>query len=314
MLAKFILRRTAMAIPTLILVSVVVFAMMRAIPGDPVLIMLGDMARPEQIEAMRRSLGLDQPWPVQYLHWAGNILAGDFGHSIVNGLPVRAVMLDKFQVTASVVIVAVALTSLIAVPAGLLAAWKQNSLADLAVVGAATLLLSIPSFWIGLLMLLFFGLKLGWLPIVGYVSFGENPWAALLYLIMPVATLMMQEMGFVARMARSSTIDVLRLEYITHARAKGLSEPAVLWKHAFRNAFAPTWTVIGLILGSLLGGVAVTETVFTIPGLGRLLVDAIYARDYPVVQGCLLLIAGIYVLVNLIVDLLYPLFDPRVTA
>ncbi len=314
MLAKFILRRTAMAIPTLILVSVVVFVMMRAVPGDPVLLMLGDMAKPAQIEAMRRSLGLDQPWPIQYLHWAGNILAGDFGKSIVNDLPVLEVMLHKFQVTATVVVAAVALTSLIAVPAGLLAAWKQNSLADLAVVGASTLLLSVPSFWIGLLMLLLFGLKLGWLPIVGYVSFSENPWAALLYLIMPVATLMMQEMGFVARMARSSTIDVLRLEYITHARAKGLSERAVLWKHAFRNAFAPTWTVIGLILGSLLGGIAVIETVFTIPGLGRLLVDAIYARDYPVVQGCLLLISGIYVVVNLFVDLLYPLFDPRVTA
>jgi peptide/nickel transport system permease protein len=248
------------------------------------------------------------------VQWAGKILVGDFGHSIVNGLPVLSVMLQKFQVTATVVILAVALASLIAVPAGLLAAWRQDSVTDLAVVGASTLLLSIPSFWIGLLMLLFFGLKLGWLPIVGYVSFGENPWGALLYLIMPVATLMMQEMGFVARMARSSTIDVLRLEYITHARAKGLSEPAVLWKHAFRNAFAPTWTVIGLILGNLLGGIAVIETVFTIPGLGRMLVDGIFARDYPVVQGCLLLIATIYVLVNLIVDLLYPLFDPRVTA
>jgi peptide/nickel transport system permease protein len=314
MLLKFILRRIAMAIPTLILVAVVVFVLMRAVPGDPVLLMLGDMAQPEQIESMRRSLGLDQPWPVQFAHWAGNILVGDFGNSIANGLPVLGVMLQKFQVTATVVILAVALASLIAVPAGLLAAWRQDSVTDLAVVGASTLLLSIPSFWIGLLMLLFFGLKLGWLPIVGYVSFGENPWGALLYLIMPVATLMMQEMGFVARMARSSTIDVLRLEYITHARAKGLSEPAVLWKHAFRNAFAPTWTVIGLILGNLLGGIAVIETVFTIPGLGRLLVDGIFARDYPVVQGCLLLIATIYVLVNLVVDLLYPLFDPRVTA
>jgi peptide/nickel transport system permease protein len=314
MLTKFFLRRIAMAIPTLFLVAVVVFVLMRAVPGDPVLLMLGDMAQPEQIEAMRRSLGLDQPWPVQFLHWAGNILVGDFGHSITNGLPVLSVMLAKFQVTATVVLAAVALASLIAVPAGLLAAWRQNSLADLAVVGASTLLLSIPSFWIGLLMLLFFGLKLGWLPIVGYVSFSENPWGAVVCLILPVATLMMQEMGFLARMARSSTIDVLRLDYITHARAKGLSETAVLWKHAFRNAFAPTWTVIGLILGNLLGGIAVIETVFTIPGVGRLLVDGIFARDYPVVQGCLLLIATIYVLVNLVVDLLYPLFDPRVTA
>ena len=311
---RFLLRRTLVAIPTLAIVAVTVFVLIRLIPGDPVQVMLGDMAKPHQIVAMRQSLGLDQPVPVQFLHWLRNILTGDWGHSIVNGLPVLPLMLDRFQVTAAVAVAAVALASLVAVPAGLIAAWRQGSLSDFTVVGLSTLLLSIPSFWLGLLLLMLFGLKLGWLPIVGYVPIAEDLVAAIPYLIMPVVTVALIELGFVARMARASTIEVLRLEYITHARAKGLSEATVLWRHAFPNAFAPTWTVIGLILGNLLGGAAVTETVFTLPGLGRLLVDSIYARDYPVVQGCLLLIAVLYVLVNLMVDLLYPLFDPRVAA
>jgi peptide/nickel transport system permease protein len=212
------------------------------------------------------------------------------------------------------VFIAVLIASVIAVPAGVIAAWRQNSTLDLALVGTATVLLSIPTFWLGLLLLLFFGLKLEWLPVVGYVSFTENPTAALLYIIMPVMTLFLHEMGVLIRMARASTLEVLRLDYITHARAKGLSERAVLWRHAFKNAFGPTWTLIGLVLGNLLGGIAVVETVFTIPGLGRLLVDSIFARDYPVIQGCLLFVAFVYVVVNLIVDLLYPVFDPRVTA
>ncbi|MGK9167568.1 ABC transporter permease [Inquilinus limosus] len=311
---RFLLQRLGMAVPTLLIVAVTVFALIRLIPGDPVTLMLGDMADPSAIADLRRSLGLDQPIPVQFLYWLGNVLSGDFGRSISTGQAVLPLILDRFSVSATIVLVAVALASLVAVPAGMVAAWRQDSPLDLAVISGATLLLSIPSFWLGLLMLLLFGLKLQWLPVIGYVPFAEDAGAALLYMIMPVATLVLVETGVVARMARASTIEVMRLEYITHARAKGLSEGAVLWRHAFRNAFAPTWTLIGLILGNLLGGIAVVETVFTIPGLGRLLVDSIYARDYPVVQGCLLFVAGIYVVVNLVVDLLYPLFDPRVTA
>ncbi len=176
------------------------------------------------------------------------------------------------------------------------------------------MLLSIPTFWLGLLLMLFFGLKLGWLPVLGYVSIRDNPTGGLLYLILPVMTLVIHEAGVLIRMARASTLEVLRLDYITHARAKGLSESAVLWRHALKNAFGPTWTMIGLILGNLLGGIAVIETVFTIPGLGRLMVESIFARDYPVIQACLLVVALSYVLVNLVVDLLYPLFDPRVVA
>jgi peptide/nickel transport system permease protein len=164
------------------------------------------------------------------------------------------------------------------------------------------------------LLLLLFGLKLGWLPVVGYVGIAEDWKNGLLYLVLPVLTLFLHEIGVLMRMARASTLEVLRLDYITHARAKGLSERAVLMRHAFKNAFGPTWTLIGLVLGNLLGGIAVVETVFTIPGLGRLLVDAIFARDYPVIQGCLLFVAVIYVVVNLVIDLCYPLFDPRVAV
>lgn len=311
---RFILGRAAMAVPTLIIVAVSVFIMIRLIPGDPAQLMLGDQATPETLAEARRTLGLDHSLPVQFGLWISAVLEGDFGTSISTGKAVLPLILDRFIVSSSIVLSAVLIASLIAVPAGMVAAWRQNSLSDLLIVGGATLLLSVPSFWLGLLLMLLFGLKLGWLPVVGYVPVSEDPLAALTFSLLPVATLVLVETGVITRMARASTLEVLRLDYITHARAKGLSERVVLLRHAFRNAFAPTWTLIGLILGNLLGGIAVVETVFTLPGLGRLLVDAIFARDYPVIQGCLLFIAGIYVLVNLIIDLMYPLFDPRVTA
>lgn len=310
---RFVLNRLLMALPTVVIVSITVFALIRFIPGDPAALMLGDMAQPDQIAAMRSELGLDKSIP-QFLIWSENVLTGDFGRSIINNEPVLPLVAGRFMVSAEIVLIAVALASLIAVPAGVIAAWRQNSLTDLALVGTATVLLSVPTFWLGLLLLLLFGLKLGWLPILGYVSIGDNVWGGLIYLVLPIMTLVIHEMGVLIRMARASTLEVLRLDYITHARAKGLSESAVLWKHAFKNAFGPTWTMIGLILGNLLGGIAVIETVFTIPGLGRLMVDSIFARDYPVIQGCLLFVAISYVLVNLIIDLLYPLFDPRVVA
>ncbi len=311
---RFIIHRLLMAIPTLVIVAITVFALIRFIPGDPAALMLGDMATPDQIAEMRTELGLDTSLPQQFFVWAGNVLSGDFGQSIVNKEPVLPLVVSRFMVSAEIVVVAVILASLIAVPAGVIAAWRQNSATDLVLIGTATVLLSIPTFWLGLLLLLFFGLKLGWLPVLGYVSLSDNFVSGLLYLVLPIMTLVIHEAGVLIRMARASTLEVLRLDYITHARAKGLSEQAVLWKHAFKNAFGPTWTMIGLILGNLLGGIAVIETVFTIPGLGRLMVDSIFQRDYPVIQGCLLFVAMSYVIVNLIVDLLYPLFDPRVVA
>jgi peptide/nickel transport system permease protein len=310
----YLAKRLLMTIPTLLLVAIGVFTLVRLIPGDPVQVMLGDSADPAQIAQMRAQLGLDQPIPLQFVHWLARLLTGDFGHSITNNLDVLPLILDRFQVSAVIVLVAVGLAACIAVPAGLVAAWRQNSLLDLSVVGGATLLLSIPSFWLGLVLLILFGLKLKWLPVIGYVPFSENFGQAALFMVLPIVTLAMVETGVLTRMARAAAIDVLRLEYVTHARAKGVPEWLVLGRHVLPNAFAPTWTLIGLVLGHLLGGIAVIETVFTLPGLGRLLVDAIFARDYPVVQGCLLFTAVIYVVVNLIVDLCYPLFDPRVAV
>lgn len=311
---RFAIGRIAMAIPTLIMVGVTVFILVRIIPGDPASLMLGDVGDAAALAALRERLGLDRSLPEQFVIWAGLLLQGDMGTSIATGQPVLQTIVSRFLISLQVVVPAVILSTLVAVPMGMLAAWRQNKTSDIALVTSATLLMSIPTFWMGMLMLLLFGLKLGWLPIVGYVSFSESVRGAALYLVLPIFTLFLHEVGVILRMARASTLEVLGLDYITHARAKGLPESAVMWRHAFRNAFGPTWTLLGLILGNLLAGVAIIETVFTIPGLGRLLVDAIFARDYPVIQGCLLFIAGIYVLVNLVVDLLYPIFDPRVTA
>lgn len=313
-LPAYVVKRVAWALPTLFIVALAVFVLVRLIPGDPAQLILGDAGTPEQIAALRVQYGLDKPLPTQFMMWLGHVASGDLGHSITNGQAVLPLILERFQVSAAIVLAAVALATLLAVPAGLFAAWKQNSAADTAIVAGATFFLSIPSFWLGLLLLLLVGMKLGLVPVVGYVPFSQDWRAALSFLILPTITLALIEMGVLTRMARSSAIQVLRLEYVTHARAKGLSERRVLIRHVLPNAFGPTLTLIGLVLGHLLGGIAVLETVFTLPGLGRLLVDSIFERDYPVVQGCLLFTAVIYVVVNLVIDLCYPLFDPRVAA
>lgn len=311
---RFALTRIAMSIPTLLIVAISVFVLIRFIPGDPAQLLLGDQADTASLAELRNRLGLDQSWPEQFWRWFSNVLHGDLGTSITMQTPVLGLIWERFLVSGRIVLAAVFLAALVAVPAGMIAAWKQNRPTDLVLIGGATLLVSLPTFWLGLLLLIFFGLKLEWLPVVGYVSISSDWKAGLLYLVMPVLTLFLHEIGVLIRMSRASTLEILRLDYITHARAKGLSEFAILTRHAFRNSFGPTWTLIGLVLGNLLGGIAVVETVFTIPGLGRLLVDAIFARDYPVIQGCLLFVAVTYVLVNLIIDLCYPIFDPRVTA
>jgi peptide/nickel transport system permease protein len=310
----YICKRLLLTLPTLLLVSVAVFLIIRLIPGDPALVLLGEGADAASIAGVRADLGLDRPLPVQFVSWFEHALKGDLGRSIVSGEPVSELILKHFGLTAAVVLVAVTLATLIAAAAGLIAAWRRNSVIDLAVVGAATVVLAVPSFWLGLVLLLLFGLKLGWLPFVGYVPFSESAAQAALFLVLPVVTLTITESGVLTRMMRASSIDVLQLDYVTHARAKGLSERSVLTRHVFPNAFAPTLTLVGLTLGHLLGGIAVIETVFTLPGLGRLMVDSVLSRDYPVVQGCLLFTAVVYVVVNLLVDLCYPIFDPRVTA
>jgi len=308
----YVARRMAMMVPTLLVVSIIVFALIRAIPGDPAEIMLNDLDSDAAIAEMRTELGLDRPVPVQYTIWLGNVLTGDLGTSIRTGQPVAEALWDRLGVTATITVLAIGVAVLMAIPAGLIAAWKQDTLTDAAIIGVSILFLSLPSFWLGLMMIWLFAITLGWLPAIGFVSVSEDFVGGLRYLIMPVATLALVEMAVVARMMRAQTLEVLRLDYVTHARAKGLPEAVVLTRHVARNALGPSVTVIGLILGGLLGGASVTETVFSIPGIGRLLVEAIYARDYPVLQGCLLLIAFIYVCVNLLVDLAYAFLDPRV--
>lgn len=309
---SYMLKRIGTAIPTVLIVSLLVFGMIRAIPGDPATLMLGDIDNPQVLAEVRASLGLDRPLPQQYAIWAARALHGDLGMSIARKEPVRDLILSHFPVTAQIVLAATALACLIAVPAGLFAAWRQNKASDVAIVSSSILLVSMPSFWIGILLIWLFGVKLNWLPTYGFESIAESGFGAARYLVLPVIAVALTEIAAITRMMRASTIEVLRLEYVAHARAKGLPERRVLLRHALPNAFGPTLTVIGLILGHLLSGAAVIETVFTVPGIGRLLIESIYARDYPVVQGCLLFIALLYVAVNLVVDLLYPLLDPRI--
>ena len=309
---RYLARRLLMTVPTFLIVATVVFTLMRLVPGDPAAVMVGDLDDPTVLEDVRQQLGLDEPLLTQFGIWIGNVLHGELGTSIMTGEEVLPAMLDRLGVTAQIVLASIVLAILVAIPVGLFAAWRQNRPSDVVTMFLVILAVSVPSFWVGILLILFFGVELNWLPTIGYVSVTENLAQGIRYLILPVIALLLGEMASLARMMRSSTIEVLRLEYIAHARAKGLPESTVLWRHALPNAFAPVLTVLGLMLGHMLGGAVVIETVFTLPGLGRFLVDGIYARDYPVVQGTLLLVAAIYVVTNLVVDLLYPIFDPRV--
>ena len=309
---RYTLRRLAMTMPTLVVASLLVFVLLRVVPGDPALLIVGDIQNPDALAQVRREYGFDRPVWRQYLAWMADVLRLDLGTSLANGQPVSNLIGSRFSVTALLVLLSVSLAGFLAVVAGLIAAWRRNTWLDHTVVTLAIVALSVPSFWVALLLIFVFGVKLQWLPTVGFVSPLHQPLEALRFLAMPVAALSLVVIGQVARMMRATAIEVLGQDYVVHARAKGLSESAVLRRHVFPNAFAPALTVFGMLVGTLLGGAAVIETVFTLPGLGRLLVDSIYARDYPVVQGIALLVGFVYVLVNLIVDLLYPVFDPRV--
>lgn len=308
----YVLRRLALLPPTLLIVALVVFSLIHLIPGDPAALIVGDVQNTELLRQTRAQLGLDRPLFTQFFAWLGNVARFDFGHSIANGESVMTLVLSSFGVTASVVVLATLCSTLIAVPAGIYAAWRQNRAADAAVTTIAVLALSVPSFWLAIILILVFGVELAWLPTIGYVPPSEDLSASVAFIILPVFALTLVQTGTVLRMARAAAIDVLRLEFVTYARSKGLSDTAVLARHVLPNAFAPVLTIIGFILGTLLAGAAVIETVFTLPGLGRLLVDAILARDYPVVQGAVLFIALVYVAINLLVDLAYPILDPRV--
>lgn len=308
----FILRRLGQGLLTLLIAGVAVFILIRVVPGDPAQMLIGDTGDPAALAQMRASLGLDRPLAEQWLLWATDAVRGNLGSSIMTGEPVTKIVLQAFPVTASVVLLAVALAALIGIPCGMWAAWRQGHTADYVLIGITSLLVSIPTFWSGLIVLVIFAAKLNWLPALGYVPLTEDWRAGLIALVMPIGVLVLSELATLARMMRSSTLEVLRLDYVTSAHARGVAPWAVLTKHVFRNAFAPAMTTLGLTLGHLLGGVVVIEKIFGLPGIGRLLVDAIVQRDYPVVQGCLLFVAFVFVIVNLIVDLLYAALDPRV--
>jgi peptide/nickel transport system permease protein len=309
---SYILRRLVMLIPVILVVGVVVFALVHLTPGDPAAVILGDRATPEQVEQLRDQLGLNEPLPVQFLEWFGGVLRFDFGESIFLGMSVQDALLERVQPTLLLTLYALTVQILIGVPAGVIAAVKHNSWIDrlftvLAISGAA-----IPTFFLGILLILFFAVRLRWLPSGNYVPLTDDPLAHLERMAMPAFALGFSSAGLLARLVRSTMLDVLREDYVRTAFAKGLPQRLVVIRHALRNALIPAITVIGASLGALLGGAVVTETVFTIPGMGRLVVQSIGRRDYPVIQGSVMTIAIIYVLVNLLVDILYVYIDPRV--
>jgi len=310
---RYLARRLVYLVPTLLLVAFLVFFLIHLIPGDPAVVMMGPDASPEDLASVRQALGLDQPLWRQFALWMGSLLKGDFGVSIHTRRPVFQSIKERFPVTITLTTLALVFSLLISLPSGVLAAAYHNTQKDYLFMLGTILGVSIPGFWLGLMALLVFSVHLGLFPSTGFVPLWDDFWEGLRFMVLPSITLGVYMAAVVARMTRSSMLEVLRLEYVTHARAKGLSEWKVLTKHALKNAFAPTLTTIGLQYGMLLGGAVVTETVFSLPGLGKYLVTSIYMRDYPVVQGCILFIALVYVLINLAVDLFYSYFDPRVS-
>lgn len=308
----YTLQRLLAAVPSLFFVSLSVFFILHLAPGDPVLNMVGEMASPELIAATRQELGLDLPLYEQYWHWFSRLFSLDFGRSMLSGDPVLSKIIESFFVTAQIVIASVFVVALVAISAGVVAAKYHNRKQDLAIVSLGVLLMSIPSFWLGMSLIIIFGVKLQWFPTIGFVSIFDDFFAGLTFLVLPVVALAMGEVGAVLRMMRSSMLDVLSMDYIAYAKAKGLSQNKIIFRHGIKNAIPSTITLLGLILGSLLGGAAVIEAVFSIPGLGSLLIKSIYNRDYPMVQGIMVVVATSYILVNLLVDLIYPLLDPRI--
>jgi peptide/nickel transport system permease protein len=311
-MTAYILRRLVMLVPVLIVVGVVVFGLVHLTPGDPAAVILGDRATSEDIARLRTQLGLNDPLPVQFVRWFSNVLRLDFGESIFLGEPVTQALLNRVQPTVLLTLYALSIQVLIGIPAGVLAAVRYNSPLDRALTVMAISGSAIPTFFLGILLILIFSVRLRWLPSGGYVPFGEDPAAHFKGMLLPAFALGFSAAGLLARLVRSSMLDVLREDYVRTAFAKGLPEQLVIVRHALRNALIPALTVIGISIGALLGGAVVTETVFTIPGMGRLVVQSIARRDYPVIQGAIIAIAMTYVLVNLVVDVLYVYIDPRV--
>lgn len=308
----YTIRRLLLAIPVLLIVATGVFLLLRLAPGDPAGVILGPDATEQQRLALRRELGLEDPLPVQYARWLGRTVQGDLGRSLFLNKPVTAALLERAQPTLLLTALALLVAVTVGLPTGVFAARRRGSWLDLGTMGVAMLGIATPTFLLGLLLIFVFAVRLRWLPVAGYQPLSAGLWESLRYLILPAITLGVAQGALLGRMTRSMMLDVLNQDYVRTARAKGLTERAVIVRHALRNAFIPLLTVIGLITAALMSGAVVTEQIFNIPGVGRLLIQAIGRRDFPLVQGAVLVIAGVYVLINLLVDLLYGLIDPRI--
>ncbi|MGR3454472.1 ABC transporter permease [Pseudooceanicola sp.] len=308
----YVLKRVLSAVPVMIVVAVVIFALLRLTPGDPAAILAGNDATAEQMAQIRESLGLDEPILVQLVTWCRNILAGDLGVSLLSGVPVLKMIGDRVGPTLALAVGTMTVTILVAIPMGIVAARKPGGILDRLVMALSVLGFSVPIFVTGYVLIYLFALKLGWLPVQGYRPPGDGLLPFLQRLVLPVLALSGVYIALVARITRSSIIEVLGEDYIRTARAKGASGRRILLRHALRNAAVPIVTIIGIGVASLITGVVVTESVFNLPGLGRLVVEAVLARDYPVIQGLILLFSFTYILINLVVDILYTVFDPRI--
>ncbi|MEY3731010.1 MAG: hypothetical protein RLZZ57_1766 [Pseudomonadota bacterium] len=308
----WLLRRIGQVLPTLFILSILIFGLQQLMPGDPALILAGEeRGDPQVLAQIRAELRLDRPIYEQYLYWIGNVLTGDFGFSWRIRMPVSELILDKLPVTAQLAAMSFIIAVLIGVPAGILSAVKRDRPADWAANGIALFGISTPNFWLGIMMILFFSVELGWLPPSGYVPLTEDFWQSIATTIMPAFVLGTGVASVLMRHTRAAMLTALSQDYVRTARAKGLRERVVVWKHALRNALIPVVTLGAIEFGRLLAGAVLTEQVFTIPGFGKLIVDAVFNRDYPVVQGVVLATALIFVVLSLVADLLYMAINPR---
>ncbi|MGO4675550.1 ABC transporter permease [Bosea sp. 2YAB26] len=309
---SFIIRRIVATIPVMAFVALFVFSLLYIAPGDPAAVIAGDQASPAEVERIRQSLGLDRPYLIRFGEWAWRVVQGDLGTSIFTARPVTLLIAQRIEPTLSLMVLTLLVTVLIAVPMGVLAAWNAGSVVDKAAMAFAVLGFSVPVFVVGYLLAYVFALKLEWLPVQGYTPLAEGVWPWLRNLILPALALGFVYIALIARITRATMLEVLQQDYIRTARSKGVSHRNVLFLHALKNAAVPVITVIGVGIALLIGGAVVTESVFAIPGLGRLTVDAILQRDYPVIQGVILMFSFVYVLVNLLIDLAYTIVDPRI--
>jgi peptide/nickel transport system permease protein len=308
----YILRRLIQLAIVLVVVGIVAFLLIHLAPGDPASVMLGSNATQDQVERLRRQLALDQPLPVQFVAWSSRVIRGDLGMSHFAQKPVLQVLAQRAEPTLILTAMSIFVAVLIGVPAGIIAAIRRGTAVDQAALALALVGASVPSFWLGLSLILYFAVRLGWFPSSGIEFWQTGGWGSLRYYVLPAMALGFPNSALITRITRSSMLDVLEQDYVRTAASKGLSPFRVILRHALRNALVPIITVVGLTVASLMGGAVVTETVFSIPGVGRLVVQSVLRRDYPIIQAAILLVATIYVAVNLLVDLIYVWVDPRI--